>query len=456
MTWELVGAGLPALSVLGSGLVVFLLAGWRYQVLGNPVSAFLWSWVPMGIVLATGWVTFHTLQPTFLGLLASSMSAFLVGSLAGAHPRPPAHGPEPVPVDPHRFRLLLWGTAITGLIGFIGFVLAVRLQVGWAGLTTRPQDLRYAMGTDRFADPTKLLQYATMLLPVLVVIGREAGVRLGRGWGVGALLAVFSNLFSTGRTRVVWIVMWSGFCLILSRERQTPRRVWGVVALMMVCTLGVFAVMDVWLGKSFPTPEQSRWAPDMPESLLGLANVFYYLGTNIPYLQEVLGGPAPEPPWFSHLLLPYYKALGYLITGVPAPAEILDSYALPRLANTGTWLVQFALDAGVAGVLVFPFLIGLLAGWLVTNPAWGDADPFRLYFGGLMLFLIWIGFIGNKFLSTPTWLFTGFGLIALPWVRRHPAVATAGPDPETAGMPGTAAGPPPTEPRPARETPPGR
>lgn len=422
MIWETVAAGLPSLAVLGAGLFVAAGAAHRFGVVGNPVTAFLASWVPMGIVLATGWMTFHPLQPGFIVVLASSIAAFLAGTFALARPRPRPHPRNPLPgpptgVDPGRFRLLLWGTALIGLASFLGFVAAVRVQLGWGALFQRPQDLRWAMGAGTFTDPTKLPHYATMLLPVLVVIGREAGVALGRGWWVGALLALGSNLFSTGRTKIVWVAVWMAFCLILSRERREPRRVWGVAAATMAFGLLAFWGMGAWLGKGFPVHEHGKWMPEMPEEFLGLGSVFFYLGTNLPYLQEVLGVGSPEPPLFSNLLLPSYKVLSVFLPGVPVPSEILETCFLPYPANTGTWLVQFAFDAGVVGVLVFPFLVGGLAAWLVTNPAWPEADPRRLYFGGLALAIIWLGFIGNKLPSTPTWLFVGFGLVCLPMVR---------------------------------------
>lgn len=450
------------MAILGLGVLLAVVAARRYGFWGNPVTAFLGSWVPMGAILATGWLD-HGLRPAFLWIVASSTAAFLAGCLASAFPRPiRARRGEltPVPLDHRRFRLLLWGTGLVALVGFLGFVAAVKLQIGWGGLFHRQLDLRAAMGRGTFGDPTKLLQYATILFPVLVVIGNEAGVQLGGGWWVGAFLAVVSNLFSTGRTKVVWVLMWLGFCLILSREGRERGRLWVVALLMLLSSLVVFSGMEAWQGKKTPVKALAQFAADVPETFQSLGSEFYYLGTNLPYLQEVLGDPASSPLPLSNLLLPYVKTLGYVLPGLPVPEEILEARHLPFPANTGTWLVQFALDAGVAGVLVFPFLIGLLAGWLVTNPAWGDADPYRLYFGGLMLFLIWIGFIGNKFLSTPTWLFTGFGLIALPWVRRHPPVAPAGTDPQTAGTDpqttGTATGRPPTDPSATRETPPGR
>lgn len=439
---ELVAAGLPALTVLGIGAVIGTMSAAWFGFWGNPVTAFLGSWVPMGIVLAMGWMTFHSLQPDFLFIVASATAAFLFGALAGARPRPAV--PPAVRIDACRFLQVLRGTALVGLVGFLGFVAAVVWQVGWGGLLQRPHELRLAMNTEEFSDPTKLLHYATMLIPVLVVIGREAGICLGAQWSWVAGLALVSNLVSTGRTRIIWTAMWCGFCLLLARERRSPRLVWKVATVGSLFALTAFWLIGAWLGKGFPVHEQGKWMPEMPEPLVGLATVFFYLGVNLPYLQEALALAEPAPPPLNHLLLPYYKTISFILAGVPVPSEILELHPLPYPANTGTWLVQFAFDAGVAGVLVFPCLVGLLGGWLVTNPRWGDADPFRLFFGGLLLTVIWLGFIGNKLLSTPTWLFVGFGLTVLPWVRGVPSPGQqreAGAAPRS--LPGTIAAAPP-------------
>lgn len=378
------------------------------------MTVFLASWTPMAMILAAGWVAFHQFEGWFLYLVGSSVGSFCVGSCLFY--RRASSDAAPILVDHDRFERLLHVTFAIAAAGFAGYLVAGIVQVGWRGVFLHPEVLRSAMTQGTFSDPLKMLNYANIVFPVLVIIGAESMGKMPRVWWLLAVFCALTTLLSTGRTKVVWVLVWSASTILLSRERTPLRKTLPVAGLALFLSLAVFGFMAVWMRKYFSLPLTFRFAPDLPESMGWLLNPLFYIAGGLPYFQEAISGLDGESFCMGNLLLPYWKLFGFLGSEMPLSSELLPVLETPLPANVGTWLIQFYLDLGIPGTVVLPFVIGACVSWILTRPTWPLNHPMRLYFGGLLLYVIWMGFMVNKLISTPTWLFLLLGYPALRWV----------------------------------------
>ncbi|MBF0502403.1 MAG: oligosaccharide repeat unit polymerase [Candidatus Riflebacteria bacterium] len=433
MIGEIIAAVIPLFPVIGVAAIGVFLSRIASGLWLNPFTVFVSSWLPMLLVNISGWVTFNPLDNGFLLLAGSSIVAFFLGCISGSSkslfssdlstfPKPA----NTMTVHPLRFLRLLHITGVIALTGFLGFTAAAIWQIGWRGLLLNPGVLRTAMALDTFVDPLKMLNYANLVFPVLVVIGHVTQGGLSRRWWLLAAFSAATNVLSTGRTKVFWVGLWMLFTFLISRHRLSTRRIILFPIIIGIILMITFSGMAVWIGKVFSPQEISLYASESPEIFTPTISYFYYLGTNLPYLQEVVAeGMTTELP-LGNSLLPFYKTLALLPFDppLPVPSEILEFKPLPRIANTGTWLVQWYRDFGLSGLVLMPFLVGLVISRFISRDYLPANDPLRLYLGGLLLYFVWAGFQGNKFISTPTWIFVLLGCPAMIWIRIRPSEGT--------------------------------
>ncbi len=102
----------------------------------------------------------------------------------------------------------------------------------------------------------------------------------------------------------------------------------------------------------------SEWVPVAP-------SIYFYVSAGPPGLSEYLRDPQQEGnlPWGRYTFASVYRFLSKLglATYVPYHQEF---YSTPEWVNTCTYIREVHSDFGVAGVLIFPIVLGAVAGWL--------------------------------------------------------------------------------------------
>lgn len=396
-----------------------------YNSLFNPIFIYVFAWAPLFFVNFSEWLKFHELSGEFLFLIFSSSLSFVCGCFSGYKLGLAQNNSQCIvqnyKLDSVKYRKYLILLSIISIISIIIFLISVAVQFDLEKLLFSPSTIRLAMSKKEFIDPSKFLQYTNIVLPTLIFIGLKHNVIISRKWFVIALLALLSNFLFTGRTRILWSLNWLAFTYIIHDEvtnnNKSYKKYTLYVILLILFNIISFMAIAWWLNKHLPNNPKSieykAFTVEIPEFIIPIASVIYYLGVNLPYMQNIIEEQQTtnNDLLLGNILLPYYKTLQLINSNITTPTEILEFKNVGLQSNTGTWLVQWWYDMNIYGILFFPFLIGLITNYLYAKIKLLCANPFILYFLGLLYTLIWFGFIGNKFLSSPTWIFVLLGIL---------------------------------------------
>ncbi len=304
--------------------------------------------------------------------------------------------------------------------GFAMYIYAVAREFGLLDALRDPGILRTQSSrvASAFAVPFRLGYFLGPLVVVSVLFPQVSGIRRSAGARLGILIVTVVALgLSFGRTLLLVAILWSVALALLARGGWHKGASLRNIGFGLVVAVGAFQLIGSATGKTGRSDSriQAYVHPSLERNEFTSAVV--YLTGAIPALSELLsdsaatvgrpdGGRDEEwrPPAL-YLLLPLWKLLGLAAGG----EEVASFVFVPIPFNVFTWLEPYYRDFGPIGVLVCPFLLGLVVahllmrGWAASGSGWRARSAGYRMLGALLLALTaWAPFV-NKFVSTFTW-----------------------------------------------------
>ena len=112
--------------------------------------------------------------------------------------------------------------------------------------------------------------------------------------------------------------------------------------------------------------------------------------------------PPSEPTVsFRSSPLPSYSRLADLF-GNQLPSEVGEFLSIPQAFNTYTYLNVFYMDWGVVGIVIGPFLFGMLGNWFFLR-ACSRGKVWHIIGCGLLGYAAVASIGTNVLISTPVW-----------------------------------------------------
>jgi len=190
-------------------------------------------------------------------------------------------------------------------------------------------------------------------LPFIGIILKELAT-VGRS---GMLLALFEFIFSFLFVR--------NLLNNDSRNRYTFSKKNIAISSFIIVLLFVFSASLVRISRvsSEYYSGTSRELKQLKNNLIITPTIYLYFSSDVGVLSEYLKAGGEEAMLGQNTFLPFYDLFAK-IGGIKRIDDVSRGYFIPMWSNTGTYLKELYSDFGIAGIVVAPYLLGILCTWL--------------------------------------------------------------------------------------------
>lgn len=409
--------------MLGATALAVLAVGISSRCFAHPVSPFsvyYVAWFSSLALYGAGWIAYTPVRfPTWL-LIGLSLAAFGAGwsipylAWDGRSARDAVELCRAISEE--KLYQAIRFCFVLGAIGLAVFLYSVHSTLGLAEYIEAPHEIRQAMAAGGAVSegikPFNWLNVSNVVLASLYLFA--LGGR--RRWTVWFVL-VFSMaavLLMEDRTRFFYATLWAGFLLCHSMKLQAKKIAAGL-GIVAVLLLAQFLAVAAWLGKVAENSPVLLESAQAGSATLALLPPYMYATSSFPALQAYLDS-APRSTHGAMTFYPVFKLLKLVDPTLEPPAIVADFVSIPFEANTFTWLHQFYTDFGIAGVLIGPLLVGLLASGLYFHML-RTRDFYSTYATALLCFCLTLSILVNHLTQGPAWFFLAIGAVLASYIR---------------------------------------
>jgi oligosaccharide repeat unit polymerase len=421
---------LPSLFLFGLIAGVLFLSSRYFGHLLSPFSVFYGIWFFALGLYHLRWVEYipvrsytWTLITVNLGMFGFGwLLAYLSCDLASARRRTEFSTRS---VSAEHLRKVIFLFFLLGMIGLADFLWQVQRTIGLATYWESPQEIRWEMRLGGVL--AERLQAFIWLNVANVVLGVFyltilKGNRRRSIWTIVAVSA-FATFLVTDRSRFFCAALWTGYLLAHARNWRTRQTLTAGLVIALILMLQFFGV-GTWIGKVAVNNPELLGAATVEEGYFALLSPYTYLTGGFPALQAYIDS-APVGTAGAMTFHMVFKVMRVVDPTVKLPTYIPEPYSIPIEFNTFTWLHPFYSDFGFAGVMLGPWVVGLLAG-LVYFRMRRSCSFNTLYVNGLICYGLTLSFIGNQLTQGPVWYFLAIGIPISRYVTRRAPVLAQG------------------------------
>lgn len=384
--------------------------------LATPLSIYAVAWSLLVLSFQAGLVDYDAIADRTWWAIGLSTAGFMLGgwtvalsALARQAPFQPYASGRPREIA---LRRIIW---VFLALGLIGCLLQVRHLEATMGLSTLWEDPVAARESHSNVKYWGYLNLLNVVSPMLVVLYAVYFRRI-RAWMVLSLaLALTSALLTTDRTRFFYMVLWALFAGIYASGgfRWTRAKL-----LVLGGTLTLLLAFFVFIGDFY----ERRYLERYPEYIHfahpfeSLVEPYIYLTGSIPALNALLADENPlyQGKFSFSPLVKLWTLVDPEVTTVPLQGKL---YFVPMELNTYSYLQQFYQDWGWWGIMLGPYLCGLLS-QLLYQAYLRKRGFTEIYLTSLIAFCCAISIFVNMFTQEATWFFAVLGLGLGRWLER--------------------------------------
>lgn len=390
----------------------------------TPFSIYSGVWLFLFASYSLNWVNYIPVSFNIWLLLITSLIAFVVGSiivLFGPKGQFTLATPQKIVpwdkiINPQIYEFWLLSFAILSFIGTYEYLRVINRVFGLNTFFVNSSLIRIGQSSERFfsefSSSDYLLLHLNMLTTVLVVVYFNIfPFQKNKLWiGMIGLICAISTFFMVARTQFVTILIWSFFFTVyLKPVSFSSFKFITRLSILLVIFLGVFNFWAQILGKTVYVNRTILSAVNAPEFLSFLVDPYIYLTGTIPAFQIHI---SHVDNYFlgTYMVLPLTKIVARLAPNIEVPNEILPFYAIPFRFNVTTYLNVFYEDFGIIGLIVGPFLLGVLTN-LIYYKMRKNPSIWLVYINSLIAYCLVYSVFNNRFITTYVWEFVFLGVI---------------------------------------------
>lgn len=392
------------------------------KILGDffsPLAVYTFFWAFSLGALHLEWVSFDPLGRDVWLAIGISYFAFMMGGLIPTFYALTRNTWQDSPflietvsrVKMERTLAALFGL---GILGFVVQLAHMHAEVGLTTFLTDPIRMRDVHSHVKFLGFLDILNLANFVLGILYVRLFPSPKR----WVYLMLLwALLTTLVSTDRTRFFYTVIWCFFAVVYAQRqiRITPRLI-----MSGILTLGALLAFFLLVAKVYKKQayDDNMEYINIPQDYAALIDPYIYLTGSYPVLQAVLADPADRTHG-KYTFEPLVKLIEVIYPDLSRAEIVGKFYRVPVELNVATYVQPFFQDWGWTGVLLCPFVLGLITMWAYFHMR-QRKTIFAIYFTALLGFCVTISVFVNHFTQTATCFFIVVGYLVGRVTRATP------------------------------------
>ena len=367
------------LFLIGVVAAAYFVSRKRFADVFTPLFIYVLAWCSSLILFNLRLVNYDELEAKTIWIIAASMVAFVGGCVsAGSVRRPWARTLEMALPPLERAIKLLICISLTGLVFF---ALRMAATFGVYAYFTDPTEIRL-----NYEDLGRIGWLALLLLasfPAFLcsLLHYLASKQIRWFTAVGLCLPIVQGFLTMSRNVLAIPVATGLFAWVYFRGwRALSWRLLVRLALVLGVVAFYFVAVGAWYGKLVTSETSSYNLKDFSvtsQVALEFVDPYIYATAEAPTLQAAMPDVHVQL-WGTRTFFPIARLLYAVGLLVERPENAsLQFYFVPIPSNVCTYLFSFYEDFGVAGMILCPFLLGLLETRLYLRMR-NRPDPFSV------------------------------------------------------------------------------
>lgn len=186
---------------------------------------------------------------------------------------------------------------------------------------------------------------------------------------------ILRDIAGSGRAGMLFAVMEFAFTIFLFRnllkndkqKRFTFSKISAITVAVLLISLFIASASLVKVSRGVVKAENysgaSKELRQARDNLIFSPSLYLYLSSDVGVLNKYLSSRGETTGFGENTFMTFYLFLTKLKI-IEKPNQFQKGYYIPMWTNTGTYLRELHADFGTPGVLLGPFLLGLLLTWL--------------------------------------------------------------------------------------------
>ena len=347
-----------------AGIAVWISAKFFRHPL-SPFGVFYGIWFAALALYNMNWIAYTPVRRPAWVLIGLNLAAFGIGWIIpylGWNPRDFQNSDvmrHQVSAD--RLLKVIGICFVLGVIGLAAFFYAIHSTLGLDIYINNPPLIRAEMAAGgsitEGIKPFNWLNVTNVALTSIYLFVLR-GPRRRLVWPV-LVFSLVAALAMEDRMRFFYATVWTGFILLHSIKVSAKQIVVGVTLGIMVL-LAEFIAMATFMGKVAENNAVLMQSASIQDAALILLPPYMYATESFPALQAYMD-TGPKSTHGSMTFYPIFKLLNLVDPTIEPPLIVAEFVSIPIEANTFTWLQQFYDDFGIVGVLIGPWVVGVVS-----------------------------------------------------------------------------------------------
>jgi len=326
-------------------------------------------------------------------------------------------------IDQMRYKRVIYLSFAIGMVGLAHYLNTINHMFGLPILWLDPSMVRIAQSTESFSTSFGRTGYFLLYFNIFTVIIVSIYITISKSIRKNKLIsslgivALIGTLLLAQRTYFFAAILISFFIYINFRnfkpqEQFSVRFVIGLSFLVSVLFI-VFVSIAELLGKD---ARRHLTTIHLPAFMTPLLSPYVYFTGTIPAFQEYIHD-IHSFTFGSNLFLPITKVIAIFVPTVHVPPEITPYYQIPFRFNAITYLSVFYHDFGLFGIIIGPFLIGMLSTYLYFYILYKPTLPL-IFLNGMMEYVLIYSVFNSRLVTTYVWMISILGYFFFKWVTK--------------------------------------
>jgi len=296
--------------------------------------------------------------------------------------------------NPKKFKRAIWLVLAVGGLPFCLYAYSFLNTIGFEGFSSLLQARAYMKTNGPFLG-FHYFYFWELLLPLYVFYAAIFVDRRDKLLLCFVLIGTSLLVMTGAKTNVFKAIMFAFFVLFFLKMHR-----FGIVRNALIFGIVAISMISMFFVHTKATGEVANLDAQVQEVVARFSLQFNTF-------DKLVHDDTVNSTYGGLLFAPVLKVADLGPVDIHVPSHILDFYYSPKPFNLATYLDVFYKDFGILGIIIMPFLFGLVCAFVFIRFMRGNSSPF-FFFLTCALTLSAIGSVNTSSFVKPSWWFQLF------------------------------------------------